>query len=662
MTMNRKSKKVDIENIISKTKARNTQISKAETNKQAKKNLLLEKLLATNAEPISNEKPLNEPDLVYDFFTNTVYKTPLNEPDLVYDYITNTTYKLTPNLKVKIPSDNNNILKSIDDCFNLLKALTPLGIIVLLRNEFDYRKSIYIGDDVKAFNQEKNNILKENLLLKIKLETLYLITKIAGIANEFLIQKQFTYEEFKALISITDVEAKLEKVDEIELTDLSDILEGISRVFPEFKIPEINLPVIEPQLFSNGRNLEPTPSNVIYDVFYGLCVGNLELKNEQNQITKEIDLTVEKTFSKGKVKLILLNQFKEELEIRYGQDTFKVLCLLGSYAIKYEHSLDKKITVSGRDLLTYLNKLYARNPQGKRLKKDENLAWLSKQGELIRSVIIYIGEYTVNRKQIKINSIPLIEFSNIASIYQLDIFGEPDKENIDNLVITYKLGDWVKYFYDPNGEYVKQFGFSHKEVLVSAGLTADLGNWLTFKLEQNQKGDFKIKTVLESIGLKELLHTILSEKNSSKKAFLSKNLFNRFNKTVSNLKCMTDPYQIEYRDPPTWLTNPSERKPKGWFLKWLDCVIIFKHPLCLIGEGKGTRREKNENKPKKQNSKLSVEDLKSALASNPKVSIRKLSSWYGESFSWLQRRLKKGNFNQNEIRDLLNGIKHLSKK
>ena len=231
--------------------------------------------------------------------------------------------------------------------------------------------------------------------------------------------------------------------------------------------------------------------------------------------------------------------------------------------------------------------------------------------------------------------------------------------------MTFKPGKWIEYFGDSTGNYLKQFGYSHKEVL---GLTSRsslgkrIGNWLVFKLEQNSSGKFKIRTVLEQVGKRDRLQFILSERNSKQAAYLARNLKQEWDYAIEQLTTINDPYGFSYVNPPVWVSGDA-RKPRGWFKQWLDLTVVFTKPACLTSNG---YREIEIEKSKPKTEKLSYVDVVEALnkhKDNKNVSIRKLADWHGVSVGWLQRRLKgTPKFKPHEIKDLLKAIELLAKK
>jgi hypothetical protein len=422
--------------------------------------------------------------------------------------------------------------------------------------------------------------------------------------------------------------------------------------------------IIASRLFNQG-NLEPTPSCAIVDTVYSFCVGrNLSLSRV------EADLVGKKQFSNGSVELVL-EKIKEETEEAiinaYGVDTLDIFYVLIAYSFKNQLSYNQSITVSGWDILDYINRRNKRNSTGeKRLTKKQTLEWVAHHSKLLDGLKVFVGLWTnPGKKQFSVSESPLINFEEIKPTYQLDIFGNEDKSKLIDYHITFKAGKWLEYFGDSTGTYLKQFGYSHKEVLALTSRTnlgKNIGHWLMFKLEQNSSGKFKIRTVLEQVGERTRLESILSDRDSKQASRDADNFKRDFEYAIEQLTTINDPYGFSYVNPPAWVSGDA-RKPKGWFKLWLDLRVVFTKPACLSSP---SYREFETEKPKPKTEKLSYVDVVEALnqhKDNTNVSIRKLATWYGVSVGWLQRRLKgKPKFKAHEIKDLLKAIELLAKE
>ena len=139
--------------------------------------------------------------------------------------------------------------------------------------------------------------------------------------------------------------------------------------------------IIASRLFNQG-NLEPTPSCAIVDTVYSFCVGrNLTLSRV------EADLVGKKQFSNGSVELVLEKIKKETEEAiinAYGVDTLDIFYVLIAYSFKNQLSYNQSITVSGWDILDYINRRNKRNSTGeKRLTKKQGLEWVAHHCKLL---------------------------------------------------------------------------------------------------------------------------------------------------------------------------------------------------------------------------------------------------------------------------------------
>ncbi len=422
--------------------------------------------------------------------------------------------------------------------------------------------------------------------------------------------------------------------------------------------------IIEPRLYEQG-NLEPTPSCAIVDTVYSFCIGrNLPLKRDQ------ADLVGRKQFTNGSVELVLEKIKKETEEAiinAYGVDTLDIFYVLIAYSFKNQLSYNQSITVSGWDILDYINRRNKRNSTGeKRLTKKQGLDWVAHHCKLLDGLKVFVGKWSnPGKKEFMVSETPLIIFEEIAPTYQVDSYGLVDKTKLIDYHVTFRPGKWLEYFGDSTGTYLKQFGYSHKEVLSLTSRTnlgKNIGHWLMFKLEQNSSGKFKIRTVLEQVGERTRLESILSDRDSKQAGGLARNLKRDWDFAIEQLTTINDPYGFSYVNPPAWVSGDA-KKPKGWFMLWLDLRVVFTKPACLSSR---SYREIETEKPKPNTEKLSYVDVVEALnqhKDNTNVSIRKLATWYGVSVGWLQRRLKgKPKFKAHEIKDLLKAIELLAKE
>lgn len=538
-------------------------------------------------------------------------------------------------IKKILPTDNNNILNSWENIKYLVNALEFLGVFII-PDFYDEMVNAITSAEKQLQNPHLNQLYKDKLLIDCKLYLLHFINLID------LQPKTLNGGEFI-----------------LDTSDISKFIDSVNHLFPEFKIklpPQRKSVVIEPKLFTKNT-LEPTPSSVIVDSMFSVCVTkNLNYTKNLNE------LTTKKQFVDGTIDIIF-KEISEEILIQFGEDTFAILQCLLSYAFKNKKSLNTPITVSGYDILSYLNKNNTRDSSGdKRISKKERLAWIAHHCNLLSSIDIFIGKWSINKKEsITVRQAPLINFEWIDYDIGLDINGNHDISKIKDLHIKYKAGAWFEFFCDNSKKYLDQYGYLHQESLASSNsLAKNIALWLSFKLEQHKSGDFKVDTILEQCANKRF-KSVQEEADDAKRKTQEKNLLRDLELALfEEMAKFKDPYIIEYKDPYSWLMNKKEHKPKGWFSLWLNSVVIFKKPLCLNSNQKAEKDLKANKKPlnKIEDSSLVI---KEAMTIN-KVSFRALAEEYNVSIAWIQRRLKgTPKFKPYEVEDLLNKIKKLSK-
>jgi len=157
-----------------------------------------------------------------------------DEP-IYYDRSSGRHYKYIDKLNLKLAEDKNNLLNEEENVLKILNSLNSLFWIVL-EDDFNYLNSKII-ESIRLLSISKTIIEKEKLKAEIKYHSSYLITKTARIINEFIYQDQYYLEDFKKLLH-NNLTIKIKPDKGINLTDISLILEDISRIFPEIKIPK----------------------------------------------------------------------------------------------------------------------------------------------------------------------------------------------------------------------------------------------------------------------------------------------------------------------------------------------------------------------------------------------------------------------------------------
>lgn len=440
------------------------------------------------------------------------------------------------------------------------------------------------------------------------------------------------------------------------------ILEGmLPSIYTDTLIKELGLKegkrILAPKLFLDTP-VTKTSSSLVADSMFKFCVGsNLSLIEISQNLSK-----VTSIYTTGSIDF-LFEQVESVLVKRdYGEDTFKLFTILVAYWYQHKDK-SKPITVSGSEILNYLNKLYQKTDKNtKRVKKVFNLQWLANHCKLLKRIDVYsTGISPKNSGKFSLSEKPLIQFTEI-SYYpcQLDIYGNYDLSEITDLTVKFKMGDWFDYFDNP--KYCTQFTFTHQKALSSSGMLSNFLHWITIVTRQNQKGNFRVEYILESIGYKKEIEDILADKGSGSKA---NNFFISFNTMISEAQSIEDlPQSIEYSLPPEW----QKRKPRGWFSQFLNLTLTIKDKEYL--KTIDVKKEVIPPEPKPEKIKT-IDDLKYVM-DKFQISIRELvkKSENKYTFYKLQKNLKTDKkeditLKDNEIRELINycfRINHSRKK
>jgi hypothetical protein len=476
-------------------------------------------------------------------------------------------------------------------------------------------------------------------------------------ADSVKIQLVALLSDFEKFSKNKEILAKLAPDKLKELEDLEKRFKNTLKFIEVQDLLETNKikPVLGKKILSEG-NLTANNSSMVMDTMFSLMIGKgLNIFQIGEKLCQG-----SKRFSNGNIDVIF-RDIEYDLVAQYGEDTYQVFSILLAYWYKNKpDNWGETITLSGDEILEILNeknKVIRDKNEVKRLSKIEGLNWVAHHCELLKGIRVYSSKIIPNvkgKKSFSIEETPLIEFSRIK--YYPVGMGEnyPLFENIEDLHISFKVGEWFKFFDDE--KYIKQFGYVHKKAFSSKGIVSALLHWLSFKIEQNQRGEFKIETIIEQIGLKDKLEAIYSEADSKKASNLKLELLRVVMSALTEVKEIEDPYQWEFKNAPQWLMDNS-KKPRNWFSTWLAVVIVFKHPECLIPEGKAYRREKiKEVTPEPKTEKIkTTEDLKYVM-DKFKISIRDLVKKSENKFTYykLQKSLNKENgFKESEIRELI---------
>lgn len=560
-------------------------------------------------------------------------------------------------------TDNQGILGSVEDCHKIIDALKNLASIICPEELKKYQELIKVCvEKIKTF---EDNIAIETYTLYIKAFTLNIVfpthygfLRVLDYANS----KQLKYSEIKELIKNKKIDLNLNLADASEsdiqnvFTDLSNALENISRFFPEIELPFQKRVIIEPPLFTKS-NLAKTSTSIVLDAVVAVMVSGKVAKEKIKD--KHI---YRKNFTIGSINIILdlaLEALQQQYGIEDGLESVKVLDALLCHWYKRKNIYGDKISVSGNDILDYLDMKY-KNYRGSRCRKYENLGWLLNHCRLLRKIDVCSGIEGINPQNKEPFSIGqethLIEMNLTTNPIQLNLNGSEDLQSVKDLIIEFKAGDWFKYFDNPEPKGLIQYGYLHRESLSSRGMKSAFLTILPTKLRQTQSGLFKIRTLLEESGYQQKYEEILAESDSKVRATKAKNFKRDFDKAVREIQGIEDPYSISYHhSTPDWV-NSRKKKPNDWFNQWLDVTLEIREPKCLTSKETKQLKPVAEKKPK-----LTVEDLKTAMAEN-NVSLRPLAKIYGVSFSWLQRRLKGSKFTQTELKDLITQCQILGKK
>ena len=156
---------------------------------------------------------------------------PMPREQLAYNYI------------FRLCTDKTGVLSSVEDCQRIITALEHLASIVVPDELEEKKELIKICEDkIKVFEDKVTIETYTNYIKVFTLDLVFKVNQVCLIVLEKSQPNPVKYSELKPLVETNNIELKIDfsEVTNFETikADISDILENLNRVFPEFKIPE----------------------------------------------------------------------------------------------------------------------------------------------------------------------------------------------------------------------------------------------------------------------------------------------------------------------------------------------------------------------------------------------------------------------------------------
>jgi hypothetical protein len=331
-----------------------------------------------------------------------------------------------------IPNDSQNILKDIDSIKEIFEAIAPIFQILIepikLRELIEtYREGI---------KESKNTVTSEGILNLAKKQFLYNLKNLSEKLNYYL------EKDLEHLIKIRKTlypqsQETLPVNEQINLTDLKNILEGISRIFPQIKFPEFKAEKrIKP---SNKafkiKQIEATPNHSTCLDILSLIIKPQEFSDKANFSDIQINHKSKRfnaytALTVPKPETIEINDINLTLVKCFDWKDRKILRLIFTEALHHQG----EFPLSFRWILEKLGEL---KTGGKTL--EEKLADLRNRFLKYRSVSIR-WKYKLGKK-IEADS---ITGGNIFIIQTTDFYDRKRGENSYDIETNISLGNWFE--------------------------------------------------------------------------------------------------------------------------------------------------------------------------------------------------------------------------
>lgn len=580
------------------------------------------------------------------------FNSSISEPD----YLKTLYGQVRIGMTCQSPSDNENLLSTPKNCLKIFETLFPLLEIL---NSFNWcRKPIKnkFYEAIKQWDDMPLNLNKNILGASIQGELGIILVESAQLINHFLIQSKFNLDEFKILIHETKNSLDLIENNYIKTKDVNDILEGISRIFPDIKFPEFKAEKrIKP---SNKafkiKQIEATPNHSTCLDILSLIIKPQEFSDKANFSDMQINHKSKRfnAYTALKVPLpetVEINDINLTLVKCFDWKDRKILRLIFTEALHHQG----EFALSFRWILEKLGEL---KTGGKTL--EEKLEDLRSRFLKYRSVSIR-WKYKLGKK-IEANS---ITGGNIFIIQTTDFYDSKRGGNSYDIQTNISLGNW----FEINRNLIREFTRIPQKLL-SINTTY---HWRAFAIGE------KI-CVLMRTNKEKILHS-----NSAYQVPIKLSMKCLLNEIINPLElkqCLEDSKKgYDFKDSFIKETQYLEKK-LGWKFNWIgltenQSLNDFYNSVSFIAYVDSELEsailgEKLITEIVTPKSNLTVTDLITALEThknNPKVSIRNLTKdTLNKKHPWLQRRLDPSNnlfgkLTKKELNDCIKEINRLTK-
>jgi DNA-binding transcriptional regulator YiaG len=575
----------------------------------------------------------------------------------------------------RLCSDNNGILGTISDCYRIINAFEDLASIICPNELKKNQKLIKIcADKILDF---ENKIAIDTYTLYIKTFTLNLVFPVNYASLrvlEYSNFKQLKYSELKELIKTNNIDLKLNlgKVDtanfdfETIKVNLSDVLENLSHIFPEFKIPEIhyegrglvsnlNSMASGPPITSGCKSLRDK-ENWDKDPDNGLAYyEHIKHDNPNSIITHYI-----RDWNSDEIKALPFNEATQILD-NFGSQTALLHLILAVHVYSKADPTSTKFRLKGTDLIHDLG-LAKRSD----LSTSQKLKIVLETVNAVRSLLIkaeWQGERKIRGKikPVKISVEPSIMWDIVPiKITQKNLLEDDDLIELD---ISVRIGLWIDEFFNEAGYQMGKalYNFAtlaknilelnpyHEELALRIALlqsTMPYRSYITVEhwLEENL------------LGYKDRISKARS------KSYVRRELKLYWDKTVLALERIGFHIHFDEESYPSQL-RPNGKVPRGYFEPWLKAKIKIIPQKIGKPESAIERLERLEREAKKKltpTKTYSGSELKKARIAN-KLTQEIIAKYLQCSKGTISKLEKKSEIPLKKYKEMMDAINFVAK-
>ncbi|MGI0482679.1 hypothetical protein ACN4EE_18080 [Geminocystis sp. CENA526] len=565
-----------------------------------------------------------------------------------------------------IPSDNEDLLNSIDNIENICLSLYNL-ILIVSDPVLEPQKILEIVRRYKeGITKNKNNVVTEGLLNLAKKQFLYSVKILINRLNKLLIKPVMKLDDLS--LAVADlISGKtlnlIGKDNRIPNDDISNILKSISLIFPELKLPSFDVK-IEPRALVNDlnrmANLPVITSGVkaLRDRQWGkddlgnACYTHRKADNSDSYITHYI-----RDFNDSEEIASLPHSEAIQILEKFGVYPALLHLILAVHFYKQPDPTTAILMLRGTDLIKDLGLDKRRD-----LTKEEKLKRVYETITAVRSLLIKAQWYVTlkgRKKPVNVYFDPYVMWDILPiKITDTDLFGN---ESLIEIEIKVRAGLWLDEFLSKVGKGSNKVFYSYA-TLSSKILDLDpYHEELALRIALLQSTmDYRLYYTVEQWLIENLLgaKTKISEAKSDK--YTRRNLTNLWDNTLKALERIGFKIHFDNKTYPEEFRPDFEgKKPRGYFDRLLEAKIKLTPESLGKPESDQDVREA-EKIPITPEKVYRGEDLKKArLKAN--ISPKQIAKYLECTQGKIYNAEKRDNLSKKLFNEILDAIRYISK-